>query len=45
MVEKNLRKQKAKANRCLVTMNTGTRTHKSPKDYKRRKRWTVADGE
>lgn len=41
MVEKNVKKQKAKAHRCQLTlgMNTGTRTHKSAKDYKRKKDW------
>ena len=39
MVEKNLRKEKAKAQRVLVQFNTGSRTMKSAKDYKRQKRW------
>ena len=32
-------KEKNKKKRVLVPMNTGTRTHKSAKDYKREKRW------
>lgn len=32
-------KEKAKMNRVLVSMNTGTRTHKTAKDYKRKKDW------
>ena len=32
-------KQKNKKNRVLIPMNTGTRIHKSAKDYKRIKRW------
>ncbi len=35
-------KEKNKKRRVLIPMNTGTRTHKSAKDYKRIKRW---DGE
>lgn len=32
-------KEKAKANRVWFDMNTGTRTHKSKKDYRRKKNW------
>lgn len=32
-------KEKAKANRVWFNMNTGTRTHKSKKDYHRKKDW------
>lgn len=39
MQEKNLKKAKTKLNRVLVEMNTGTRIHKSKKDYKRKKDW------
>lgn len=35
MVEKNLKKEKAKKNRILAGFNTGTRTHKNKKDYNR----------
>ena len=35
-------KEKNKKNRVLVPMNTGSRVHKSAKDYKRIKRWTEA---
>lgn len=41
MTEKNLRKQKAKEQRVLAMFNTGIRTHKSARDYKRQKRWAV----
>ena len=39
MSEKNRRKLEAKKHRVLFPMNTGTRTHKSKKDYKRIKNW------
>lgn len=45
MTQKNVKKQKAKANRVWFPMNTGTRTHKSKKDYKRKKRWDVSDAD
>lgn len=34
---KKARKEKNKKNRILVPFNTGTRTHKSKKDYDRKK--------
>ena len=43
MVEKNMRKYKAKKQRVLNGFNTGTRDMKSEKDYKRKKRWSVED--
>ena len=43
MVEKNMRKYKAKKQRILNGFNTGTRDMKSAKDYKRKKRWSVED--
>ena len=42
-MSKRMEKEKNKLNRVLVPMNTGTRTHKSPKDYKRIKRWSEED--
>lgn len=36
MVEKNVRKLKARANRVRTMFNTGTRSFKSNKDYNRR---------
>ena len=39
MVDKNKKKAEAKKNRVWFPMNTGTRTHKSKRDYKRVKRW------
>jgi hypothetical protein len=39
MVDKNKKKAEAKKNRVWFAMNTGTRTHKSKRDYKRIKRW------
>lgn len=39
MVEKNKKKQVAKENRVRAYFNTGTRTHKNKKAYKREKRW------
>lgn len=39
MVEKNLRKEKAKKQRVMNGFNVGTRDMKSAKDYKRKKRW------
>ena len=41
MVDKNKKKIEAKKNRVLFNMNTGTRTHKSKRDYKRVKKWSV----
>jgi len=41
MVDKNKKKAEAKKNRVWFAMNTGTRTHKSKRDYKRIKRWEV----
>lgn len=41
MVEKNVKKLKAKKQRVMSGFNTGTRTMKSAKDYKRIKRWEV----
>ncbi len=35
MVDKNKRKMDAKRHRVFVSMNTGTRTHKSKVDYDR----------
>ena len=43
MVEKNMRKYKAKKQRVLNGFNTGTRDMKSAKDYKRKKKWSVED--
>lgn len=37
MIEKNKKKQQAKEKRVLVLFNTGSRTHKSEKDYNRQK--------
>jgi len=34
-------KEKNKKQRVLVFMNTGTRTHKNAKEYKRAKRWSI----
>lgn len=34
-------KEKNKKQRVLIFMNTGTRTHKNAKGYKRIKRWSV----
>ena len=39
MCDKNKKKIDAKKNRVWFNMNTGTRTHKSKKDYKRKKDW------
>ena len=41
MIDKNLKKEKAKEQRVLVRFNTGCRTMKSAKDYKRQKRWAA----
>ena len=41
MVEKNAKKDKARKQRVLVRFNTGSRTFKSSKDYKRKKRFSV----
>ena len=38
MVEKNLRKAKAKRNRVYFDMNTGTRVHKDPRHPSRNDR-------
>lgn len=35
MIEKNKKKELAKKQRVVVTMNIGIRTHKSAKDYNR----------
>ncbi len=43
MTQKNLKKQKAKEQRVLVLFNTGSRTFKSAKDYRRQKRWSADD--
>lgn len=39
MLEKNVKKENAKKQRVLSNFNTGTRVHKSAKDYKRIKKW------
>ena len=44
MIEKNLQKQKARQRRVTNGFNTGTRTMKSKKDYKRKKQWSPDDG-
>ena len=36
MTEKNLNKLKARKNRVMTLFNTGTRTHKSKRDYNRK---------
>ena len=41
MVEKNVKKLKAKKQRVLVRFNTGTRDMKSKIAYKRKKRWSL----
>ena len=41
---KKQKKERDKLNRVLVPMNTGTRVHKSPKDYKRQKCWKNWEG-
>lgn len=43
MVEKNKRKAEAREKRVQARFNTGTRTHKSKKDYKRKKKWVDTD--
>lgn len=43
MVEKNIKKEKAKKQRVTNGFNTGIRTFKSHKDYKRKKNWTEED--
>jgi len=42
MTEKNRRKLEAKRHRVYFDMNTGTRTHKSRKDYDRREGKCIA---
>ena len=37
VMSKKALKEQAKAQRCVVPMNTGTRTHKTAKDYDRKK--------
>ena len=44
MIDKNLRKLKAKKRRVMNGFNTGTRDMKLKTAYKRRKRW-ASDGE
>lgn len=43
MIEKNQKKEKNKKQRVLVPFNTGTRSMKSAKDYKRKKKWSEDD--
>ena len=40
---KKQRKEASKKLRVFVPMNTGTRTHKSAKDYHRKKHWAPTD--
>ena len=43
MLEKNLKKLKAKKHRVTNGFNTGTRDMKSKKVYQRKKRWSAED--
>ena len=43
MVEKNLKKLKAKKQRVMNGFNTGTRDMKLKTAYQRKKRWSVDD--
>ena len=45
MVEKNLKKQKAKKYRVMNGFNTGTRDMKSKTAYQRKKRWSAEDAD
>ena len=38
---KKQKKEQDKKQRVITLFNTGTRTHKNPKDYKRIKRWEI----
>ena len=41
MVEKNVKKLKAKKQRVLIRFNTGTRDMCSKTSYRRKKRWSL----
>ena len=43
MVEKNLKKLKAKKHRVMATFNTGTRDMKLKTAYRRKKKWSADD--
>ena len=45
MVEKNLKKLKAKKHRIMNGFNTGTRDMKLKTAYRRKKRWSAEDAE
>ena len=43
MIKKNKEKEQAKKYRVFFPFNLGERTHKSKKDYQRKKKWTEED--
>ena len=45
MVEKNLKKLKAKKRRVMNGFNTGTRDMKPKTGYRRKKRWSAEDAD
>jgi|GEM_PF-1907971 len=45
MVEKNLKKLKAKKHRVMATFNTGTRDMKLKTAYRRKKKWSADDAD
>ncbi len=45
MVEKNLKKQKARKRRVMNGFNTGTRDMKLKTAYRRKKRWSAEDAD
>ena len=45
MVEKNLKKLKAKKHRVMATFNTGTRDMKLKTAYRRKKKWSAEDAD
>ena len=45
MVEKNLKKLKAKKHRVMATFNTGTRDMKLKTAYRRKKEWSAEDAD
>jgi len=40
---KKQKREKDKKQRVFVPFNTGVRTHKSKRDYKRKKKWTETE--
>lgn len=45
MIEKNVKKLKAKKQRVLVGFNTGTRSMRSKTEYRRKKKWSAEDAD